>query len=505
MGEEESTVEMEVARETWITRMGFIFAVWGSMTGLGNVWNWPFKVSALGGGPFVLIYLVLIALIGIPVVLTEFVLGATFRRGFPGALKRIHPGGEFLGWFTLVNTAILCSFYVVIIGWAAVYVGYAATMAPLDGILGPSTFLDQPGFFVNMLLSPLTLVGLIVVWVIIFIIDYFGTRGIERSVMIFFPLLWIIIIGMALVALTQPGAAEGIDFYLDPTRVPYDYTEMIGKATGLSFFKLSAGMGVLTAYASYLPRRGELTNSAVTTSLLDTTFAFTAGLAVFPIAATAGLLAAGPAGGAGFAFIAWPGGMTGVGGNLLGVVFFTMMVLLGITSAVSLLEAIVTAVMDKFGWPRSRTVIVSVIVLFLMGLPFALWTEAPGSAGGEDVSWGLYLLDIFDYYVEFFGLAIVALFMMLIMGWVWGGAKIIDAANEAGDFKLPSWYSWVVKIVSPLGIIIALVFVFMQGFYMPGAIGLDPGTAPGLFFIPFIWFAVVVIFAIILWRMKGVD
>ncbi|MFX1603650.1 MAG: hypothetical protein ACFFCK_09210, partial [Promethearchaeota archaeon] len=81
MGEEESTVEMEVARETWITRMGFIFAVWGSMTGLGNVWNWPFKVSALGGGPFVLIYLVLIALIGIPVVLTEFVLGATFRRG----------------------------------------------------------------------------------------------------------------------------------------------------------------------------------------------------------------------------------------------------------------------------------------------------------------------------------------------------------------------------------------------------------------------------------------
>ncbi len=110
------------------------------MTGLGNVWNWPFKVSGLGGGPFVLIYLVLIALIGIPVVLTEFVLGATFRRGFPGALKRIHPGGEFLGWFTLVNTAILCSFYVVIIGWAAVYVGYAATMAPLDGIMGASTF-----------------------------------------------------------------------------------------------------------------------------------------------------------------------------------------------------------------------------------------------------------------------------------------------------------------------------------------------------------------------------
>ncbi|MHA2380750.1 MAG: hypothetical protein ACXADS_15860, partial [Candidatus Thorarchaeota archaeon] len=105
----------------------------------------------------------------------------------------------------------------------------------------------------------------------------------------------------------------------------------------------------------------------------------------------------------------------------------------------------------------------------------------------------------------FFGLAIIALFMMLIMGWVWGGAKIIDAANEAGDFKLPSWYKWVVKVVSPVGIIVALVFVFMQGFYMPGAIALDPGTAPGLFLIPFIWFAVVVVVAILLWRMKGVE
>ena len=117
--------------------------------------------------------------------------------------------------------------------------------------------------------------------------------------------------------------------------------------------------------------------------------------------------------------------------------------------------------------------------------------------GAGDVVWGLYLLDIFDYYVENFGLVLVTLFMMLIMGWVWGGAKILDAANEAGDFKLPSWYKWVVKVVSPVGIIIALAFIFLNGFYAVGSIM--------EFTAPVIWIAICVVFAAILWRMKGVD
>ena len=494
MSEIEESVEKEVARETWITRMGFVFAVWGSMTGLGNVWNWPFKVSVLGGGPFVLIYLVMLAVVGIPVVLTEFVLGATFRRGFPGALKRIHPLGEFLGWFCLVNTAILTAFYTVLIGYAAIYAGYALTLASLDGPMGPALFTDQPAFFVNMLMSPIIMVGLIFVWIIIFVIDYFGTRGIERSVMILFPLLWIIIIGMAIFGLTQSGAAEGINFYLNPAPEQFFETKMWSTAVSLSFFKLSAGMGALTAYASYLPRRGELTNSAISTSLLDTTFAFTAGLAIFPIAAMVGVLGGG---GVGFAFIAWPGAMTFPGGNILGFVFFLMMVVLGVTSAISLVEAIVTAVMDKFGWPRSRTVITVTLILFAMGVPFALWIEAPGAAGEADVTWGLYLLDIFDYYVENIGLVIITLIMMVMMGWVWGGAKILDAANEAGDIKIPSWYVWVIKVVSPVGIIVALTFIVLGGIYMPGTIM--------EFTAPLIWIGICVIVAAILYRMKGVD
>ena len=492
---EETSVEMEVARETWVTRMGFVFAVWGSMTGLGNVWNWPFKVSVLGGGPFVLIYIIMLALVGIPVVLTEFVLGSTFRRGFPGALKRIHPLGEFLGWFCLVNTAVLTAFYTVLIGYAAVYAGYAITGIPLGGVMGPSTFTDQPGFFVNMLTSPIVLVGLIVVWLVVFIIDYFGTRGIERSVMILFPLMWIIIILMAFWGLAQPNASQGLDFYLNPDVQQFLNPQMWSTAVSLSFFKLSAGMGALTAYASYLPRRGELTNSAVTTSLLDTTFAFTAGMAVFTIAATAGFLGGG---GVGFAFVAWPGGMVIPGGNILGFVFFLMMVFLGVTSAISLVEAIVTAVMDKFGWPRAKTVIILTIILFLGGVPFTLWMDVGAADGGlGDVTWGLFLLDIFDYYVENFGLVLVTLFMMLIMGWVWGGAKILDAANEAGDFKLPKWYNWVVKIVSPVGIIIALAFIILNGFY---AVGSAMELAA-----PLIWVALCIVIAAILWRLKGVD
>lgn len=496
----ETSIEAEIARETWITRLGFIFAVWGSMTGLGNVWNWPSKVSLLGGGPFVLIYLIMLALVGIPVVLTEFVLGSTFRRGFPSALKRIHPAGEFLGWFCMANSAVLEAFYVVLIGYAAVYAGFALTGLQLGGPMGAAYFTDQPEFFVNLLMSPLTLVGLIVVWIVVFAIDYFGTKGIERSVMIFFPLLWIIVIGMAIFGLTQPGAAAGINFYLNPQPNQFFETKMWSTAVSLSFFKLSAGMGILTAYASYLPRKGELTNSAVTTSLLDTTFAFTAGLAVFPIAATVGVLGDETVGSVGFAFVAWPGGMTMSGGNLLGFVFFLMIVFLGVTSAVSLLEAVVTAVMDKFGWPRSRTVIVMTIVMFLMGVPFTLWMAAPGAAA-TDVTWGLYLLDIFDYYVENFGLVLVTLFMMLITGWVWGGAKIIETANEAGDFELPSWYVWVIKVIAPIGIIAAFAFIvlsiFLEGLYLAGTV-LD-------LIAPLVWVVICAGAAIALTMAKGVE
>ncbi len=510
MGEE--TVGKGVEREAWITRMGFIFAVWGSMTGLGNVWNWPFKVSVYGGGAFIIIYIILLALVGIPVVLTEFVLGSTFRRGFPGALKRITPGGEFLGWFTLANAAILTAFYTVIIAWAALYAGFALTMAPLTADFGTAAnFMDQPTFFINVLTSPLIIVGLIVVWLIIFLIDYFGTRGIERSVMFFFPLLWIIIIALAFFAMTLPGSAAGLDFYLNPDLTQFTNTKLWSAAMSLSFFKLSAGMGILTAYASYLPRRGEITNSAVTTSLLDTTFAFTAGLAVFPVAAFAGMLPAG--GGAGFAFVVWPLSMTMPGGNIVGFVFFLMMVVLGITSAVSLTEGIVTAVIDKFGWPRSRTVIVIVLMLFLMGLPFANWIQAPGLAGSWDVTWGLFLLDVTDWWVEFMGLTLVSLFMMLIMGWVWGGGKVVGSANEAGDFKLPGWYKWVIMIISPLGIIIALGLIVMDIFTGPTSWGAAStgvagpyGAGTGLeWIIPGIWIIIVIVVAFVLWRLKGVD
>jgi NSS family neurotransmitter:Na+ symporter len=413
----------------------------------------------------------------------------------------------------LINAALLTAYYAVIIGWGVLYTGFAATNLPLDGVMGPSTFTDQPGFFVNLMLSPLLVVGLIVVWVVIFVIDYFGTRGIERAVMILFPLLWIIIIAFAIFGLTLPGAAEGLNFYLNPDPTQFLRPDVWGEVVGLSFFKLSAGMGILTAYASYLPRKGELTNSAITTSLLDTTFAFTAGLAVFPIAAFVGLLVVPPGvSTVGFAFIAWPGAMIFPGGTIVGFVFFLMLVFLGITSAVSLVEAIVTAVIDKWGWPRSRTVIVVVILLFLVGLPFTIWLEAPGMAGSVDISWGLFLLDMMDYYVSNYGLVLVGLFMMLIMGWVWGGGKVINAANEAGDFKLPSWYKWFIKVISPIGILIAFGFIIYTNFIL-GAAGTPFGWPTGIYgaqsglevLFPILWFVILVVGAFILWRLKGVD
>ena len=147
-----------------------------------------------------------------------------------------------------------------------------------------------------------------------------------------------------------------------------------------------------------------------------------------------------------------------------------------------------------------------------MGLPFVNWIEAPGLAGAVDVTWGLFLLDVVDYYVEFYGLVIVSLFLMLIMGWVYGGGKIVGDANESGDFKLPSWYKWFIKIVSPIGIIIALGFIVYNNFIL-GVASVGAGFNQGIYgagtgfelLIPALWVVLLLVVAFVLWRLKGVD
>ena len=490
-------VEEELKREQWISRIAFILAVWGSMTGLGNVWNWPFKVSAFGG-PFIVVYLVMLFLVGIPVVITEFVLGSTTRRAFPIALKKIDKRFEFFGWFAFVNTLVLNGFYLVIIGWALIYAVYSITGMTLDGPLGPATYSDQPAFFVNMLFSPIVFVAAVIVWLMNYFIVKEGTRGIERVVLFSFPLLWVIIIMLMVFGMSFQESISGLNFYLTADLAAFLNPSLWFTAVSLAFFKLSAGFGILVAYASYLPRRGEINNSSAISALLDTSFAFTAGLAIFSIAAIMGYLGSG---GAGFAFVVWPAGTAKFGGPVLSFVFFLMMVILGLTSSISLVEAMTAALMDKFGLPRRKAVLVVILTGIVSSLPFSLWLPAPGLAGEIDVTWGLYLLDIMDFYVENFGLVTMGLVELILVAWIWGVDKLINYANEASDFKLPPAAKWLFKVVAPTGTALALVSVLLvivsQGLYLAGTV-LD-------IWAPIIWATIVIVGAAILTSVRGIE
>ncbi|MHA1627194.1 MAG: sodium-dependent transporter [Candidatus Asgardarchaeia archaeon] len=494
----EGSFEEELKREQWLSRIAFILAVWGSMTGLGNVWNWPFKVS-LFGGTFLVAYLIMLFLVGIPLVITEFVLGSTTRRALPIAFKKIDEKLEFFGWFTFVNTFLLNGFYLVIVGWCLIYAFFSLFNVPLDGPLGPATFSQQPAFFVNMLSSPIVLVAAAVAWFTNYFIVREGTRGIEKVILVSFPLLWGILILMTVFGLFQPNSIDGLNFYLTPDLSSLLDPALWSSALSLSFFKLSAGFGILVAYASYLPRRGEIVNNSIISSLLDTSFAFTAGLGVFSTAAAFGQLTGG--GGPGFAFVVWPSGAASLGGNILAFVFFVMMFIVGLTSSISLIESMTAALMDKFGLPRKKASLIVVLTGILSSVPYSLWIPAPGLAGDVDVTWGLYLLDIFDFYIENFGLVTIGLVEIIAMAWIWGSGKLIESANESSDFKLPSAFNFIFKFVAPAGTFLTMALVIFSmasgEVYLQGTI-LDVWA-------PFIWLAIVVVGAAVLTKVRGVE
>lgn len=385
------------ARDSWATRMGFILASVGSAVGLGNMWRFAYKTSEGGGAAFVLVYLAIVAAVGIPLMTSEFVVGRLTQESPARALRRL--GGSRwapLGWLFVACGFGILSYYAVIAGWTMRYAFDALRNAiPSD----TSAYFNEVAEGSDALL-----------WYALFMLLTVGIvaggvkRGLERGNLVMMPLLFVILVGLAIWAATLPNGSAGYGYYLAPDLREVLNPRILTLAAGQAFFSLSLGMGALMTYASYLRTKENLAREAATVALTDFGVAFTAGLVVFPVMFNFGLdqrITEIGESTVGALFITLPAGFEQLGrvGDFVDSAFFVMLFFAALTSAISLLEVVVAAMVDGWGWARGKATLIAGGAVTLLGIPSAYELNF---LGAMDKLFGEFLLIVGGFFTAIF-------------------------------------------------------------------------------------------------------
>ncbi|TIC81312.1 sodium-dependent transporter [Nocardioides sp. GY 10113] len=444
-------------RGSFASRRVFILAAIGSAVGLGNIWRFPYVAYENGGGAFVIPYLVALLTAGLPFLLMDYGIGHRYRGSAPLSFRRMHRGGEVLGWWQVGICAVIAVYYAVIIAWAVRY-----TFFSFDHSWGE----DPNGFFFGDFLQvaeqpsvgldfvPGVLWPLLLVWIAVLVIMVAGVqRGIGAVAVVFIPVLVVAFAALVVRALFLPGAAEGLDALFTPDWGALGDTAVWAAAFGQIFFSLSVGFGIMITYASYVGRRTDMTGSGLVVGFSNSAFELLAGIGVF---AALGFLAQAngvavnevASDGLGLAFVAFPTIISEApAGALIGVLFFGCLVLAGLTSLVSVIEVVISAVRDKLALTRvAASLVVGIPTATVSVVFFATTTGVP-------------ILDTADHFINRFGILLVAVCSMVAVSWWFRDLHTIRAhLNEFGSFPLGTWWSALVAVLAP----IVLTYVLVQ-------------------------------------------
>ncbi len=443
-------------RAQWRTRMGFILAAIGSAVGLGNIWRFSYLCYENGGGAFLIPYFIALFLVGIPLMILEFALGHRERGSAPLSFFKISPKWEWLGWWA-VNFVMfgIVLYYAVVISWCLNYLFYSFNLSWGD---------DPNNFFFNKFLGLTSgpgkigdirasiMFGLLIIWILNWIIVYFGVeKGIERANKILMPLLFILTLILVIWAINLPGAKKGIIKYLKPNFLILKNPKVWIAAFSQIFFTLSLGFGIMIAYASYLPRKTDITGNAFITSIGNCIYSLIAGFAVWGTLGYMAYIKNVPIDkvvkqSIGLAFVAYPQAISLIPSfaKLFGVLFFTILVFAGLSSSISILEAFTSALIDKFHYPRRTVVSVLCVLGFLGGIIF--------TTGG-----GLFWLDIVDHFLTSYGLVIVGILECILIGWYFKAKKMREHINLSSQLTLGRWWDFSIKILTPL--VLGIIFI----------------------------------------------
>lgn len=422
------------ARGAWGSKIGFVLAAAGSAIGLGNIWKFPYICGEHGGGAFVLIYLICIAIVGLPIMIGEIMLGRMTQRSAVGAFTKI--AGENSKWRGVGGMGVLAAFfmlsyYSIVAGWACHYTWLSVTGEISGG---------NPDDVANTFGATVTNNGLQLFWHLFFMaitmLVVIGgiQKGIERWARVLMPCLFVMLMVLLYQATQQTGWDEGMSFVFSWNTDKLS-TEGVLEALGHSFFTLSLGMGAMITYGSYLRRESSLIANSIAISVLDTVIALMACLILFPITFSYGMEAAG---GPGLVFKNIPVALSKMpGSQFLSVVFFGLLVFAALTSAISLLEVVASYFIDQKGWTRKKATIVCAIAITAFGVPSALsngtdlfgadFAKAKASILGDE--WGEITqgtwFDFLDYLVSNWMLPIGGLLIALFCAW-----RVGDAARK---------------------------------------------------------------------------
>jgi neurotransmitter:Na+ symporter, NSS family len=443
-------------REQWGSRTGFILAAVGSAVGLGNIWRFPYMAYENGGGAFFIPYLFAMLTAGIPFMILEFTLGHKYRSGAPKTLKALNNRFEWLGWFQVMISAIIAFYYVVVIAWAISYAYFAFTQAWGE---------DSNGFFFGEFLgladgsAPSNLGGLqwhlllplCLAWTASFFATYRGVKGgIEKVNKVLMPLLFVMVLLLIGRIVFLPGALNGINWLLEPDFSKIWDLKVWSAAYGQIFFTLSVGFAIMLSYASYLPEKSDINNNAFMTVLMNCGFSMLAGIMIF---GALGYMANAQdkeltevvSSGVGLAFVTLPTAINLLPApGVMGPLFFLALVFAGISSHISISEAVTTGLMDKLGWSRQKTA----TIFCSTGLVVSLLFITQG---------GLLLLDLVDYFINNIALLGSCLLELLLVGWLCRLEDFRNHANRLSEFTIGAWWAICIRFVS-IGILVVILF-----------------------------------------------
>ena len=457
-------------REKLSSRIGFLLVSAGCAIGLGNIWRFPYITGKYGGAAFVLIYIICLAVVGLPILIMEFSIGRAGQRDIAGSYKVLEKEGSkwhLIGYIQMLGCLILMMFYTSVTGWTITYAYYMATGATLG--LSPDGVAQ---FFGAMLSNPKIMI------ISLFIAVFLGTlicfkglqEGVEKSSKFMMSSLFVIVIILIIRSVTLDGALEGIKFYLLPDLSKIfkggteNLFEVIYAAVGQAFFTLGIGIGSMTIFGSYIGKEKSITNESIIIVILDTLIALLSGLVIFPACFAFGV---NPGEGAGLAFVTLPNIFNSMPlARLWGALFFVFLSMAALTTVVTVFENLIAFTMSEFRMQRNIASIIVGIVVFICSLPTALGFNLLSfiQPMGKNTSF----LDLFDFLVSYnlveLGGIYIIIFCVSKYGWGWD--NFLHEVDSGSGIKFPSISRFYVTYVLPIILFAMFIINYIYKFFI---------------------------------------